>query len=220
MPEGAEGTGKAQLDASRFDLTSRVATDLRFGIHASASWLLDWARVLSPAIPPDENPVGAVQGRFTEIPSTPTQAAFWAGTLQGDVTGLLPWQKAGETPARYEFALTGSPSGLELAPVNLAAAAEPPLAFSGSGNATGYSLRLVGVASPEHIRLLASRLPPFGSGLGAVLSPPAAPSTATSLSQRFDLTCTRSWSAPEQTCTSGHTPEPASRPRFPLRRRR
>ncbi len=216
LPDGGNSAGTVQLQAARFDLTSRSADDLRFTLHASDAWLLDWARLLAPGIPPDENPDGAVEGVFTHIPASAAQAAFWAGSLQGDMTGLLPWQKPGDTPSTFTFAVTGSPSGFDLAPVNVAAPTEMPLALTGSLGATGYSVHLAGFTSPQHAKALADKLPPLGTGLDTVLSRPSAAAphekTAPLPPRRIDLTCGRAWAAAQQTCTSS-TAEPAVRSR-------
>lgn len=209
LPEnrsGASGNpGAVQIEATRFDLTSRTATGLRFGLHASDAWLLDWARLLSPTLPAAESLLGEAEGSLARVGNGGGQQAFWSGTLQGSLTGIPPWHKPDEKASSYEFTLIGSPSGLDLAPVNLATGAEPPLALSGNFAATGYSLRLLGTASPEQVRQLAAKVPPFGTGLPSILTPAAAAPHATlAAPARLDLTCTRLWTAPEQTCTEGH----------------
>ncbi len=202
--------GQVLLQASHFDLTSLAAADLRFNLNAPADWLLDWARLLTPTIPASESPVGSLAGTLTQIPATPHQSAFWSGTLQGTLTGTPPWHKPDEAATRYDFTLTGSPSGLDLAPVNLATGAEPPLALSGQTDTTGYKLHLLGTAQPGDILALAAKLPPLAAGLQAVLPAAAPPHTTLEhpdTPERLDLTCTRSWSASAQICTANHIPE-------------
>ncbi len=215
---GQEGTGKLALQATRLDLTSGAAADLRFSARASDAWLLDWARLFSSTIPADQNPTGLVQGTLTRIPAAANQPGFWNGQLEGAVTGTLPWHKPGEGGSAYSFLLQASPEGFELQPVNLALSFENPLSLRGSFDRDGYSLHLLGLASAPQVYSLARLMPPFSTGLSTVLPPPA--EAQTSPAQHIDLTCARPWSAPEQTCSSTRQAEPAPHPRPHARHRR
>ena len=217
LPEGAEGTGSVELRSAGFDLTSRQATGLALELHAANAWLLDWARLFTPGIPPDEHPSGMTGGNLTHVAATAGEPGFWNGQLQGSLMGSLPWAPS-DAPTPYPFVLQASPAGLDLEPVSLSTPGERPLALRGTFNRAGYALHLDGMETPGHIYELAQRLPVFGGGLKAVLTPSS--DVAEAGTQRVDIVCGRAWSAPEQTCTAGApAAAPPSHPRSFARRR-
>ena len=128
------------------------------------------------------------------------------------LTGNLATDTPGGNFTQHNLSLIVTPSEVTLAPVELAPPAKPPLTLTGSATPAGYTLHLLGTATPDQVRQLGNLMPPFAEGLDAVLpasaSPPPPPAPAAKAATRLDITCTRVWST-GQTCTTNRTPPPA-----------
>lgn len=154
----------------------------------------------------------------------------WTGALSGPVDTFLPAatpsSAAGAAIAAHApqaFTLVGAGDALSLAPLTFAPAGGQSLVLSGAVTRAGYTLRLVGSVSREALEKLRNELPPLGDGLDAAIPAiaahvnlPAAGAAATLPAAaapdrvlKVDVTCTRSWRAP-QTCTAT-TPAPPTR---------
>jgi hypothetical protein len=196
--------------ADTVDLTSLQVNGLHVGTPGvPEAWAMDGLRLFSQRLPESEQGTGMISGTLalTPMPNA-TGLSFpggiWIGQITGAMGDSLPGmpEVADTAPARPEFTIVSGPAGAVLQPLNLTAGSKAaPLTLSGSATRTGYSLTLTGTATAQEIAALAADAPPLADGLNEVLSPEKAadgdktPAKALSV----DVTCTRSWGAP-QTC--------------------
>ncbi len=112
--------------AAGLDVTAGIAPELRLEMTSVPNaWLLDWARLFSQRIPPEEHPGGTMDGSVvlrgqreaswggiqccgrsgaagSEGLSFPSVVkAAWQGGFHGEIDGLMPWKPVEGGPAAY-----------------------------------------------------------------------------------------------------------------------
>jgi hypothetical protein len=219
--DGSKTPGRVAVLADSADLSNLETVGLHAGMTGiSNAWLLDWARLFTPRIPPAERPGGTIAGTIALESAATGATARWQGELHGDLTGMIPWKapKAGplahpiliatEPPASPKNARASEPEGdrngneFYLAPMTLTPAGNSPsLTLSGTASRQNYTLQLVGSATEGQIRALCAMLPPLGDGLEEALPTKAGANAANPNKQMaLDVSCTRRWGGP-QICT-------------------
>ncbi|MGC9200206.1 MAG: AsmA family protein [Acidobacteriaceae bacterium] len=120
---GAKEAGSIVASAESVQLPAFRASDVSVLRVAMAgvpnTWLLDWARLFSQRIPPDESPGGTMAGSILLTSAQPKATSHepggsarrgqrrakpmgmpgaagkeWQGSLQGEIVGVLPWKGA------------------------------------------------------------------------------------------------------------------------------
>lgn len=168
------------------------------------AYVFGWLRILSPRIPATGEPAGDLSAHLAR---SGAPQATWTGDAQVDLAHLTPratqpstiqWNVAPST------AFPGCPQAL------VSPATAIPLHNSGSVSLAseispcGYVLRATGNASETDLTDATRSVPQLVDTLDTVL--PTSATTASSA--RFDITCTRTWTA-GQTCTPSRPTPPA-----------
>ncbi len=150
---GAKAAGSIVASADSVQLPAFRASDVSHLRIAMAgvpnTWLLDWARLFSQRIPPDESPGGTMAGSILLASAEPKATSDdrggsarreqrakrtgvpgavvneWQGSLQGEIVGVLPWKGANSEgfvhPVSFAVGSDGGGGGVEflLAPFDL-----------------------------------------------------------------------------------------------------
>jgi hypothetical protein len=188
-----------------------------------ASRLLTWLRATSRNVDDELTATGLMTGEFerkgldpwqgeatlTGAALRPSSASKAGGSLvAGDVRvwagdrGPAQTRHHGTTKVAPEESASRE---LMLAPVTLKLGGPAPATLDGHFDATGYTLRLTGVATAERLGALASALPPLGDGLWKALPEGYSKTEAFPL----DMTATRIWHG-QQSWSVG---EPSTEPK-------
>lgn len=179
-----------------------------------ASTLLDWFHVASTRVPADIAATGTLTASFAWHPES-SSSTHWNGNLLlagaglinpragraslvssdiliqsiSDTVAEVGHSKAAQSPlGKHRSALSPPSSGFLLAPIDLALGGKEPATLSGSFDAQGYTLHLMGMVSAARLLALGSAIPQFGDGLAAVI-----PANRAAGPFRIDLTATRLW---------------------------
>lgn len=219
-PQQSQSTLTAQEIPLRWALlwaalfSPRVPTDL----HPAGTVALNFEHLSAPPPPGSATPVKLSRRHRTKAPAPQIQQGVgvgspwnqWVGTVQVELPaapntsqgvpgGSLPVQLVWRTgqPATPGSLPAANGLAFHLQPVSVRLAPDATVDLTGSVTPTGYTVSVVGSASPAALLLPARYVPQLGDGLDNILSfPPTALAPA-----RVDFTCTRTWSA-EQTCIS------------------
>ncbi len=184
------------------DVYDPATVSLQVGApQLSAETLLEWLRVLSSRMPAEERATGVVTAKFVReaAPGDEVGAgrklaanAGWTGdlllhggSLTGAVVGRAPIA-VGDLALQKDLPADGA---LVLAPTTLALGGREPMTLDGRLDRSGYTLHLVGMATPERLNALARALPQFGDGMDEVLPPTA----KSDVPVRLDVTIARPW---------------------------
>jgi hypothetical protein len=172
-----------------------------------ADTLLDWLHIVNERIPADVTMGGTLTGTISHHPSASPAAPSWQGAMfltgaklmsantgaSSLVSGNIairsveqPAIKANSRTKHLAPPITGS--SFVLAPTELALGGKEPTTLEGHFDATGYTLHLVGMATPSRLLALANALPELGDGLTKAL-----PSSHAATPSPVDLTAVRPW---------------------------
>jgi AsmA protein len=218
------------------------ATGLRVGMsHVPESWCLDWVRLFSIRVPAKESPRGVVAGSMVLVPTTSDAVSSWQGEFHADLDGGSEAVKKTDgdeqvkgvavmpvsLPSQIVMTVAGPGPTFTLSPLNLSQFAKlPALVLTGSATARSYSLHLSGSATAPELESLRGMMPALGDGLETAVpelrsaTPSATEAAKTAVSTlpnkilKLNVTCTRTWPAP-QTCVAA-APEDTK----PVRRKR
>jgi len=211
IPNG--GPQPIVLASPSLDLQAPSSAAITFDVHQlPANWALDWARLFTPRIPANLNPIGLIEGQLSRPPGPSTA---WAGTLQATLQAVTTGDRQLDLSPKpvvfnWQAAPHAAPSNpfyfnLQLQPVAIRLAPNSQLALTGSIDPLSYAFQLTGSATPAQITTLGDAvLPPLGHDLAQSLKPSQTPTP-------ISIQCTRPF-ATGQTCTTLH-PEPPTKPK-------
>lgn len=211
------------------DVYDPATVSLQVGApQLSAQTLLEWLRVLSSRVPAEERATGVVTAKFVREAVAGDQAGVaraawtsdWTGNWTGDLLlrgGSLTGAIIGRAPIVVgDLALEKDQpedGAAVLSPTTLALGGREPMTLDGRLDRGGYTLHLVGMATPERLHALARALPQFGDGMDEVL-----PSTAKGdVPVRLDVTIARPWGG-TQRWSRAAVSKPVPKPRRSGRR--
>jgi len=208
IPSG--GPQPIVLSSPSLDLQSPAAAAVTFDVHqVPLNWALDWARLFTPHIPTNLNPVGLIEGQLTR-PAGPT--ATWTGDLQATLQSVATGDHQldlSTKPVVFDWQAAASPTyfSLQLQPLPIHLSPASQLTLTGSVDPLSYTFQLTGSAKPSQIATLGNNaMPPLGDELVSLLKFSDADEPL-----NVSLQCIRPF-ATSQTCTALH-PEPPTKPR-------